>query len=51
MKRIALLLAGAVLLVAADEPHYQSSPERRTVTETRDWGPWAGRFARSWSRR
>ena len=44
MMRIALLLAGAVLLVAADEPHYQSSPERRTVTETRDWGPWGGPF-------
>ncbi len=44
MKRVALLLAGAALLIAADEPKYQSSPERRTVTETRDWGPWGGPF-------
>ena len=32
------------MLCAAGEPHYQSSPERRTVTEERDWGPWAGPF-------
>ncbi|TYC86274.1 GDSL-type esterase/lipase family protein [Novosphingobium sp. BW1] len=45
MKRLALLFAGATLLIAADEPApYQSSPERRTVEETRDWGPWAGPF-------
>jgi lysophospholipase L1-like esterase len=34
----------ALLLCAGTEPHYQSSPERRTVTEQRDWGPWAGPF-------
>ena len=44
MKRIALALAGAALLIAADAPHYQSSPARRTVVETRDWGPWGGPF-------
>lgn len=44
MNRVALLLAGAALLIAADEPKYQSSQERRTVTETRDWGPWGGPF-------
>jgi lysophospholipase L1-like esterase len=32
------------MLCAAGEPYYQSSPERRTVTEERDWGPWAGPF-------
>lgn len=41
MIRRALPLA-ALALVAAEAPHYQSSPERRTVVETRDWGPWAG---------
>jgi len=35
----ALLVVGA----AAPDPAYQSSPERRTVTE-RDWGPWLGPF-------
>lgn len=44
MKRAALALACAALLTAAGEPHYQSSPARRTVTETRDWGPWGGPF-------
>ncbi|KHK92900.1 GDSL-type esterase/lipase family protein [Novosphingobium malaysiense] len=45
MKRLALLLPAAALLIAAGEPHhYQSSPERRTVEDTRDWGPWAGPF-------
>jgi lysophospholipase L1-like esterase len=42
---LALLLPAAALLIGAGEPqHYQSSPERRTVTDTRDWGPWAGPF-------
>lgn len=44
MKRVALLLACATTLIAADEPKYQSSPERRTIVETRDWGPWGGPF-------
>lgn len=44
MKRAALALACAALLTAADEPQYRSSPERRTVTETRNWGPWGGPF-------
>lgn len=40
------LIAGVVVTApaaAADEPVYQSSPERRTVQE-RDWGPWLGPF-------
>lgn len=44
MKRLTLLIAGAAMLIAADEPKYQSSPARRTVVETRDWGPWGGPF-------
>lgn len=39
-----LLPLAALALCANGEPHYQSSPERRTVTEQRDWGPWAGPF-------
>ena len=42
--RFGLLPLGALLLCASGEPHYQSSPERRTATEERDWGPWAGPF-------
>lgn len=38
------LALGALLLCAAGEPHYQSSPERRTVTDRHDWGAWAGPF-------
>ena len=40
------MLAGLVLALtaaAAETPHYQSSPERRTVAE-KDWGPWLGPF-------
>ncbi|MBH0114881.1 GDSL family lipase [Novosphingobium sp. YJ-S2-02] len=45
VRRAALILPAAALLIAAGEPqHYQSSPERRTVEDTRDWGPWAGPF-------
>lgn len=44
MKRVALALACAAMLIAADEPKYQSSPARRPVVETRDWGPWGGPF-------
>jgi lysophospholipase L1-like esterase len=44
VKRAVLLLAGAALLIAADEPKYQSSPPRRTIVERRDWGPWGGPF-------
>lgn len=43
IRRVLLLaaLAGSAC-AAADAPHYQSSPERRTVVDTRDFGPWAG---------
>lgn len=37
----------AIALAAGGAPaqqHYQSSPERRTVTETRDFGEWGGPF-------
>jgi lysophospholipase L1-like esterase len=44
MKRVVLALAAAAMLIAAEEPRYQSSPERHTVVETRDWGPWGGPF-------
>ncbi|GGC10288.1 hypothetical protein GCM10011494_31180 [Novosphingobium endophyticum] len=45
MKRLVFLLPAAALSIAAGEPdHYQSSPERRTVVDERDWGPWAGPF-------
>ncbi len=37
---LALLLAGA----ADPEPSYRSSPERRSVEDTRDWGRWLGPF-------
>ena len=43
MKRAALFLLAATL-IAADAPPYQSSPARRAVVETRDWGPWGGPF-------
>jgi lysophospholipase L1-like esterase len=40
-----VLLAGllAAAPAAAEAPHYQSSPERRTVVE-KDWGRWLGPF-------
>ena len=44
MRRRHLLPFAALMLCAGGEPHYQSSPKRRTVTEQRDWGPWAGPF-------
>jgi lysophospholipase L1-like esterase len=41
------LFAALALIAAApamaETPHYQSSPERRTVVE-KDWGPWLGPF-------
>ncbi|WP_267389184.1 GDSL-type esterase/lipase family protein [Sphingomonas sp. GC_Shp_3] len=45
MKAWPALLAGvlAAAPAAAQAPHYQSSPERRTVVE-KDWGPWLGPF-------
>lgn len=47
MKPRLALLAGLALVAAAparaEAPHYQSSPERRTVAE-KDWGPWLGPF-------
>ncbi len=39
-------LAGLLLLAAAPAP-YQSSPPRRVLVDTRDWGPWAGPFRQS----
>lgn len=42
-RRSALTLL-AVTLIAASTADFQSSPARRTVTETRDWGQWAGPF-------
>lgn len=44
MKRRLALLACAAALIAADGAPYRSSPERRPVVETRDWGPWGGPF-------
>ena len=44
MTRRKLLPLAALMLCAGGEPTYQSSPERRTITEQRDWGPWAGPF-------
>jgi lysophospholipase L1-like esterase len=44
MTRRLLLPALALVLCGSGSPHYQSSPERRTVTEQSDWGPWAGPF-------
>lgn len=43
---VAGLAAAALLLAAAAErdPPYRSSPERRTVEDTRDWGRWLGPF-------
>ncbi len=42
----ACLLAAALLLIGAGDPAppYRSSPERRTVEDTRDWGRWLGPF-------
>ncbi|MDP1026716.1 GDSL-type esterase/lipase family protein [Sphingomonas sp. KR1UV-12] len=48
MKRAALLALAALLIGATDAPErYQSSPPRRTLTDMRDWGPWAGPFRQS----
>jgi hypothetical protein len=44
MRRPLLLTAMLLVLCAASTPGYQSSPERRTITEKHDWGPWAGPF-------
>jgi lysophospholipase L1-like esterase len=44
MRRLFLLPAALLALGAAGNPDYQSSPERRTITEQPDWGPWAGPF-------
>lgn len=45
MRRLVFLLPAAALSIAAGEPdHYQSSSERRTVVDAREWGPWAGPF-------
>ncbi|MBR0552790.1 GDSL family lipase [Sphingomonadaceae bacterium LXI357] len=30
--------------VSAQESTYQSSPERRTIADAKDWGPWLGPF-------
>ena len=41
---LAIALAASAMPVAADAPTYQSSPPRQAITETRDWGQWAGPF-------
>lgn len=38
------LVAALLLTAAAGDPPYRSSPERRTVEDTRDWGRWLGPF-------
>lgn len=47
MRHVIAILLGSLILSAApagaDIGDYQSSPERRTVTE-KDWGPWLGPF-------
>ena len=44
IRRVVLPLLGLALIAAGEPPHYQSSPERRTVVDNRDWGPWLGPF-------
>ncbi|MDE0878102.1 MAG: GDSL-type esterase/lipase family protein [Sphingomonas bacterium] len=41
---LAIALAAAAMPTDTDPAAYQSSPPRRTITETRHWGPWAGPF-------
>lgn len=43
IRRAALPLLALALVAAREPPHYQSSPERRTVVE-KDWGQWLGPF-------
>ncbi|WP_313535217.1 GDSL-type esterase/lipase family protein [Sphingomonas sp.] len=45
MMHIAVPLAALLLAGAADpQQPYRASPERRTVDDRRDWGPWLGPF-------
>ncbi|WP_157084598.1 GDSL-type esterase/lipase family protein [Sphingomonas pituitosa] len=46
LRAAAGLIAAALLLTAAAEPDpaYRSSPERRTIDDSRDWGRWLGPF-------
>jgi lysophospholipase L1-like esterase len=44
IRRLALALTALALAGAAEPASYQSSPERRTVTDERDWGQWLGPF-------